>query len=48
LVGTWVYEHLGPRALWLGCGVVGVVVWAGFYAVAAVAGRPRRATPTPF
>jgi predicted MFS family arabinose efflux permease len=48
LVGTWVYQHLGARTLWLGCGVVGVVVWAGFYAVAAVAGRPRRAAPTPF
>ncbi|HEY4595912.1 MAG TPA: MFS transporter [Thermoanaerobaculia bacterium] len=39
LVGTWVYQHLGARTLWLGCGVVGVVVWAGFYAVAARTGR---------
>src|SRR3954453_17585079 len=48
LVGTWVYQHLGARTLWLGCGVVGVVVWAGFYAVAVVSGRPHRAAPTPF
>ncbi len=34
LVGTWVYQHLGPRPLWYGCGVVGLVVWAGFQAVA--------------
>jgi len=27
---------------------VGVVVWAGFYAVAVVAGRPHRAAPTHF
>ncbi|HET9210611.1 MAG TPA: MFS transporter [Thermoanaerobaculia bacterium] len=40
LVGTWVYQHLGARTLWLGCGVMGVVVWAGLYAVAAGVGRP--------
>jgi len=39
LVGTWVYQQLGPRALWLGCGVAGAVVWAGLYAVAAWTGR---------
>jgi predicted MFS family arabinose efflux permease len=42
LVGTWVYEQLGARTLWLGCGVVGVLVWAGFYAVAVRAGRRAR------
>ena len=42
LVGTWVYEQLGARTLWLGCGVVGVLVWAGFYAVAARTGRRAR------
>lgn len=35
LVGTWVYQNLGARALWFGCGVVGVFVGAGFQAVAA-------------
>lgn len=44
LVGTWVYQYLGPRTLWLGCGVVGVLVWAGFYAVAA---RTGPSTPRP-
>jgi predicted MFS family arabinose efflux permease len=34
LVGTWVYEQLGPRTLWLGCGALGLVVGAGFQAVA--------------
>jgi predicted MFS family arabinose efflux permease len=40
LVGTWVYQHLGARALWLGCGVVGLLVWAGFQAVAVAIARP--------
>ncbi|HEX9944806.1 MAG TPA: MFS transporter [Thermoanaerobaculia bacterium] len=34
LAGTWVYQRLGPRALWFGCGVVGLLVWAGFHALA--------------
>lgn len=34
LVGTWVYQNLGARTLWLACGGVGVLVGAGFYAVA--------------
>jgi len=46
LVGTWVYQNLGPRTLWYGCGVVGIIVWAGFQAVAVVTGRPHRAAPT--
>jgi MFS family permease len=45
LVGTWVYQHLGPRALWLGCGAVGLLVWAGFYGVA-VATEPASARPS--
>jgi predicted MFS family arabinose efflux permease len=44
LVGTWVYEQLGPRTLWLGCGAVGLVVGAGFQwvarAISPVAGAP--------
>jgi predicted MFS family arabinose efflux permease len=40
LVGTWVYQRLGPRALWLGCGAAGLLVWAGLYAVAVRVGRP--------
>jgi predicted MFS family arabinose efflux permease len=39
LVGTWVYQNLGPRALWLGCGAVGLLSWAGFQAVAVRMGR---------
>lgn len=35
LAGTWVYENLGPQALWYGCGVVGLFVWGGFEALAA-------------
>ncbi|HEV8578838.1 MAG TPA: MFS transporter [Thermoanaerobaculia bacterium] len=34
LVGTWIYQNLGPEALWYGCGGMGVIVWAGFQAVA--------------
>jgi predicted MFS family arabinose efflux permease len=40
LAGTWAYQHLGPRTLWLACGAMGVVVWAGFHAVAVWVGRP--------
>ncbi|HEV2854432.1 MAG TPA: MFS transporter [Thermoanaerobaculia bacterium] len=36
LVGTWVYQNLGPRTLWLACGAVGILVWAGFHTVAAL------------
>jgi predicted MFS family arabinose efflux permease len=34
LVGTWVYQNLGPETLWYGCGAVGLVVWAGFHGLA--------------
>jgi MFS family permease len=47
LAGTWAYQHLGPRALWLGCGAMGFVVWAGFYAVAVRTGRPSPAPSEP-
>jgi MFS family permease len=40
LAGTWVYQNLGARALWLGCGAVGALVWAGFHAVAVAISRP--------
>jgi MFS family permease len=43
LVGTWVYQNLGARALWLGCGAVGALVWAGFHAVAVAISRPAAA-----
>ena len=43
-MGTWVYQHLGARTLWLGCGGVGVLVGAGFSAVAA-ATRRRASAP---
>lgn len=46
LAGTWVYQHLGPEALWYGCGAVGLLVWAGFEALAA-AGRRLVPSPTP-
>lgn len=34
LIGTAVYQTWGPRALWYGCGVVGVVIWMGFHLLA--------------
>jgi MFS family permease len=40
LVGTWVYQNLGARALWLGCGAVGALVWVGFHTVAVAIARP--------
>jgi predicted MFS family arabinose efflux permease len=42
LVGTWVYQNLGPRTLWLGGGVVGLVAWAGFQALARWVGTDSR------
>ncbi len=30
LVGSWVYNSVGPDALWFGCGVLGVLLVAGF------------------
>jgi predicted MFS family arabinose efflux permease len=42
LVGTWVYQNLGPRTLWLGGGVVGLFAWAGFQAVARWVGTDSR------
>jgi len=42
LVGTWIYQNLGPRTLWYGCGAVGLVVWSGFQAVAVRIGRSKR------
>jgi MFS family permease len=45
LVGTWVYQELGPEWLWYGCGAVGFLLWAGFHAVAVVTGRSRPHLP---
>ncbi len=42
LVGTWVYQNLGPRTLWLSGGVVGLAAWAGFQALARRVGRDSR------
>jgi predicted MFS family arabinose efflux permease len=36
LAGTAVYERLGPTTLWAGVACVGVVLWAGFTALAGV------------
>jgi MFS family permease len=46
LVGTWIYQHLGARTLWLACGGMGFLVGAGFWAVAATVKRaPGTASP---
>jgi predicted MFS family arabinose efflux permease len=42
LIGTWVYQNLGPDRLWYGCGVVGLLVWVGFHAVATKTARPAK------
>ncbi len=31
--GTWVYDHLGPSALWIGVGALGVPLLAGSLAL---------------
>lgn len=33
IVGTQVYQHFGPEVLWAGCGVVGALAAAGYFAV---------------
>ena len=45
LLGTWTYQYLGPGALWTGCLVVGMVVAAGFLALAPSV-RRRTHSPT--
>jgi len=37
LIGTWVYQNLGPQTLWYACGALGFLLWAGFHAVAVLA-----------
>lgn len=37
--GTWVYGHWGPRVLWYGIGAVGLLLWAGFQALAMAVDR---------
>jgi predicted MFS family arabinose efflux permease len=34
LIGTWVYQAWGPKALWYGCGAMGAILWAGFHLLA--------------
>lgn len=34
LIGTWIYENLGPEVLWYACGALGFLLWAGFHAMA--------------
>jgi hypothetical protein len=36
LVGSWVYNSAGPDLLWFGCGVLGVVLAAGFTLLIAI------------
>jgi MFS family permease len=41
ILGTWVYQTWGAKTLWLGCGVAGLVLLAGFYGVSAAVRRER-------
>ncbi len=43
IIGTWVYQTWGPRTLWLGCGVLGVILLVGFQLVATWIEREKRA-----
>ena len=29
-MGSTIYDSLGPRTLWFGCGVMGILLWLGF------------------
>jgi MFS family permease len=39
LLGGWVFEHLGPDILWLGCLILGALLCVGFLAMAGPAGK---------
>ncbi|HYN22633.1 MAG TPA: MFS transporter [Thermoanaerobaculia bacterium] len=39
ILGTWVYQVYGAKALWTACGVAGVILLVGFYGVAAAVKR---------
>ena len=43
LAGSWVYERLGPRALWFGCAAMGPVLWAAISALRPALVRRRAA-----
>jgi predicted MFS family arabinose efflux permease len=40
-VGTWIYARYGGDALWAGCGILGLVLWAGFSWLSPAAFRAR-------
>lgn len=42
ILGTWVYQRYGATTLWLGCGVAGLILLAGFYGVSAAISRESR------
>ena len=46
VLGTWVYDELGYRVLWLGCLSLGVVLATGFWALAGWYGPASGSTPT--
>ena len=44
--GAWIYQRLGMNILWYGCGLVGVLLWAGFLALSSAL-RQRAGTAVP-
>ncbi len=49
LVGTWIYQNLGPEVLWYACGTLGFLLWAGFHVMAVRMGAasPSRGAVSP-
>jgi predicted MFS family arabinose efflux permease len=48
LLGSWIYNSAGPDMLWFGCGVLGVVLAAGFTLLIAISEKENaRAGPEP-
>lgn len=48
LIGTWIYQKFGVRAVWYGCGLTGVLLWVGFYTLSVIERRGRAAaSPNP-
>ena len=47
LVGTWVFENFGARAIWYLCGLTGIPLWLGFYVLSRIERRSREAKEAP-
>jgi predicted MFS family arabinose efflux permease len=47
LIGTWVFDRFGPRAVWYACGLTGIPLWLGFHALSRIERRSREPKEAP-